>query len=97
MPLEASRALLRKSRPSTDEVRAIVARIGGVLLAGRGYSPENNRMVVFGADHSCNAPHADHLGRPEMHPHAAMVLAVRCLGYLLNNPHGAGGWKMETA
>ena len=76
VPLEASRALLRKSRPSSDELRAIVARIGGVL-AGPGYSPENNRMVVFGADHSCNAQHADHLGRPEMHPHWAMVFAVR--------------------
>ena len=96
MPLEASRALLRKSRPYSDEVRAIVARIGGAL-AGRGYSPEDNRLIVLGADHSCNAPHADHLGRPEMHPHAAMVLAVSCLGDLLKNPHGAGGCKMETA
>ena len=89
--------MLLESRPSTGKARAIVARIGGVLLAGRGYSPENNRMVVFGADHSCNAQHADHLGRPEMHPHWAMVFAVRCLGDLLNNPHVAGGWKMETA
>ncbi len=96
MPLEASRALLRRSRPSTGEARAIVARIGGAL-AGRGYSPEDDRLLVLGADHSCIAPHADHLGRPEMHPHAAMVLAVSCLKDLLNNPHGAGGWKMETA
>lgn len=78
VPLEASRALLRRSQPTNPGGVATVHRVGAGLTA-MGFSPEDHRLLVLGATHSCNDPDPGSKGLSQDHPHVALVESTHLL------------------
>ena len=75
VPLDSSRALLRRSQPKDSAGLEKIRRVGAGL-AVMGYSPEDNRLLILGASHSCNDPDPKVNGKPQDHPHTALVESV---------------------
>ncbi len=81
VPPEASRALLRRSQPEDPAGLGTIRRVGAGLTA-LGYTPEDNRLLIMGASHSCNDPDPKADGKPQEHPHTALVQSVQLLAAL---------------
>lgn len=84
VPLESSRALLRRSQPKNSEGLEKIRRVGAGL-SSLGYTPEENRLLILGASHSCNDPDPEASGKPQDHPHTALVASVHLLSNLSMN------------
>ena len=81
VPPDASRALLRRSQPENAAGLDTIRRVGAGLTA-MGYSPEDHRLLILGASHSCNDPDPKADGKPQDHPHNALVESVQLLSGL---------------
>jgi hypothetical protein len=77
VPLKASERLLGLGGPPKGREALVEEK-----LRQGGYKPVRGRLLVLGADHRCNHPHPADAGDPLLHPHVAMVNAVRYLGQL---------------